>query len=184
MSVNDLLDFIGKYESNNNPSAVWGGIKLSDRPGDITKMTVRGVLSWQDSIDSRYMSEAAGEWQFMEDTLRGLYKDAGVSLDDKFDRKTQIKLATQLLNRRGLEDYISGKISDEKFALSLAKEWASMPVPSGPKKGMSYYSGDGLNKAHAPLDGFMNAVRSVHDYKPKSDYWLTSLINAILSIFK
>lgn len=166
MSIQTLLDFIGKYESNNNPRAVWGGIDKADRPNDITKMTVKGVLAWQDSIDAKYMSEASGEWQFMEDTLRGLYREAGVALSERFDRSTQIRLATQLLRRRGLDDYLAGRMTTEKFALSLSKEWASLPIPfdvNGKKAGQSYYAGDGLNKAHAPLDGFLEAVEDVKD---------------------
>ncbi len=169
MSIQNLLDFIGKYESGNDPNAVWGGIRKSDYPSsNITEITVGQVLAWQDSIDRKYKSEASGEWQFMEDTLRGLYRQAGVSLKDKFNRKTQIKLATALLRRRGIDDYLSGRISAEKFALSLAKEWASLPVPYDVKrgdrtikKGQSYYSGDGLNAAHAPFDEFLDVIKSV-----------------------
>lgn len=170
MSIQFLLDYIGKYESRNNPNAVWGGIKHSDRPLSLVDMSVGEVLAWQDSIDARYMSEAAGEWQFMEDTLRGLYRNAGVALTDLFTRATQIMLATALLRRRGLDDYLSGRMSAEKFALSLSKEWASLPVPFDVKRGdrvvkrgQSYYAGDGLNKAHADVDEFLNVIKSVVD---------------------
>lgn len=171
MSVQKLLNFIGVYESGNDPDAVWGGIKKADRPlVPITTMTVGEVLDWQDSIDSKYMSEASGEWQFMEDTLRGLYRQAGVSLNDLFDWATQVKLATQLLRRRGLDDYLAGKMSAEKFALSLSKEWASLPVPyditrNGRtiKAGQSYYAGDGLNKAHASVGGLLAVIRNIKE---------------------
>jgi hypothetical protein len=177
MTVQTLLDFIGKYESRNNPDAVWGGIAKKHRPPmPVTRMEVGGVLDWQDSIDPLYMSEAAGEWQFMEDTLRGLYRSAGVTLSDTFDRTTQIKLATQLLRRRGLDDYRAGRMSDVKFAQSLSKEWASMPCTikdrnGRPATGQSYYAGDGLNAAHASIKDFMAAVRSVrhsHAKRPAS----------------
>jgi len=165
MSIQNLLDYLGKYESGNNPNAIWGGVDRLDYPIlDPTKMTVGEILDWQDSIDRKYMSEAVGEWQFLEDTLRGLYRQAGVSLNDTFNRNTQIKLATGLLKRRGLDDYLSGKTSVEKFALSLSKEWASMPVPydvNGKKRGQSYYAGDNLNKAHADVDEFLYVIRSV-----------------------
>lgn len=104
----------------------------------------------------------------LEDTLRGLYREAGVPVSDTFDRQTQIKLATRLLKRRGLDDYLAGRMSTDKFAVSLSKEWASLPVPydmETPRgsitKGQSYYAGDGLNAAHAPLDGFLRAIESV-----------------------
>lgn len=65
------------------------------------------------------------------------------------------------MNRRGLGSYKSGKMSAEAFANNLAKEWAGLPVVSGPKKGRSYYAGDGLNGATVSVAEFMAAVRSV-----------------------
>jgi hypothetical protein len=169
MNIHPLLNFIGKYESKNNPNAIWGGVKKVHYPKKPpTSMTIREVLAWQDSIDPFYMSEATGEWQFMEDTLRGLYREAGVTLDTKFSRETQITLAIALLKRRGLTEYLAGKITPEAFANNLAKEWASLPVVTPVKrgskqilKGQSYYAGDGLNKAHASVDAFLGAVRAV-----------------------
>lgn len=161
---NTLLKFIGKYESNNNPDAIWGGVQKSDYPSKpITSMTVQAVLDWQDSIDKKYMSEASGEWQFMEDTLRDLVKAGAVSPKAIFNKATQKKLAVALLDRRGLQKYLAGTISTETFANNVAKEWASMPVVSGKNKGRSHYAGDGLNKSHTPVDAYLAAIKSVKD---------------------
>ena len=162
MSVYTLLDFIAKPESGGDYNIVYGGIKKQHRPKKpLTQMTVNEVLAWQDSIDQWYPSEAAGKYQIMEDTLRPLAPEAGVRGLDLFDRKTQDKLAIHLLKRRGLDKYLAGTIGAEEFANSLAKEWASLPVVSGPKKGRSYYAGDGLNKSHVSVDAFLAAVRAV-----------------------
>lgn len=165
MSIDTLLDFIAEFESGGDFNIVWGGIKAADRPDRklakrLVEMTIGEVLAWQDSIDARYQSEAAGKFQIMEDTLRGLYRDAGLRLDDLFDAAGQRALAIQLLRRRGLDDYLAGLISAQSFANNLAKEWASLPVVSGPKKGRSYYSGDGLNKSHVSVDAFLAAVQA------------------------
>lgn len=161
-NVNALLDFIGEKESHNDFNAVWGRIGAADRPKvPLTSMTVREVLAWQDRIDHKYMSEAAGAWQFLEDTLRGLYTEAGVALDDRFDERTQRKLAVQLLKRRGLTRYLRGEISAVDFCNNLAREWASLPVVSGPKKGRSFYDGDGLNKALVDVEPFVRLVESL-----------------------
>jgi len=169
MSISTLLDFIAKYESGGDYNIVWGGIERADNPPmPLTEMTVGEVLAWQDSIDAKYMSEASGRYQIMEDTLRGLYRTAGVPLTAKYDEATQDKLATALLRRRGLDDYLAGRWSVERFANSLAREWASMPVVTAMRgasrdlmPGQSYYAGDGLNKAHAPVGEFMTAIRAV-----------------------
>ena len=73
----------------------------------------------------------------------------------------QDKLALVLLKRRGLDKYLAGVISADDFANSLAREWASLPLVSGPKKGRSAYAGDGLNKSHVSVDAFMGAVHAV-----------------------
>lgn len=153
-----LLDFIGWYESKNDYNIVWGGIKAKHRPKLLTRMTIGQVLAWQDGIDPLYMSEAAGKYQIMEDTLRELYIPAGLTSQHLFDEDNQDRLAVALLRRRGLDSYMNGTLSREKFANSLAKEWASLPVVTGPKYGKSYYAGDGLNKAHASVSGILTAL--------------------------
>ncbi len=164
MSVDTLLDFIAKPESGGNFNIVYGGIKKQHRPNvPLTEMTIGEVLSWQDSIDPLYRSEAAGAFQIMEDTLRTLHVEAGLPKSALFSEENQRKLATQLLKRRGLDKYLAGKMTPEAFANELAKEWASLPVVSGPKKGRSYYAGDGLNKSHVSVEAFLAAVRSCRE---------------------
>lgn len=141
---------------------VWSGIKPADRPRKLSEMTVAKVLWWQDLIDARYMSEAAGAYQVMEDTLRTLKVDPGAL----FDRATQDALAVQLLDRRGWARCEAGQISPEDFADQLAREWASFPVvrdQKGAKRqirvGQSYYAGDGLNKSHTTPATVLAAIR-------------------------
>ena len=175
MNVKPLLDFIAEHESEGAArklkisayDVVWGGIAKADRPPKLSAMTVGQVLDWQDSIDARYKSEAAGRYQIMEDTLRGLYRSAGMTRESLFDAAGQDRLATELLRRRGLDMFLDGRLSAEAFANNLAMEWASLPVVSGPKKGRSYYDGDGLNKAGVDVAPFMAAVRAVAS-KPAS----------------
>lgn len=162
MNVRPLLDFIAQPESGGDYNIVWGGIKTKDRPKKkLTVMTIKEVLDWQDSIDKRYDSEAAGAYQIMEDTLRPLPPAAGLLSSSLFNEVNQDALATVLLKRRGLDSYLAGGLTAEEFANNLAKEWASLPVVTGPKKGKSFYSGDGLNKSHVSVEAFLQAVRSV-----------------------
>jgi muramidase (phage lysozyme) len=176
--VRGLLDYIQRYESEGATKSqgvesaylvVYGGIASGDRPSvRLTNMTVAEVLAWQDSIDAKYSSEAAGAYQVMEDTLRDLVKAARVDANALFDEKVQDTVAELLLERRGLSEFMSGKISAEDFADQLAREWAGFPVvrdQMGHKRyvqrGQSFYAGDGLNKAHADPDEFLSVLRSI-----------------------
>jgi muramidase (phage lysozyme) len=182
MTIDALLAFIRQPESRGDYNIVWSGIKRTDWPKrPLVTMTIGEVLAWQDSIDARYNSEAAGAYQIMEDTLRGdakagtaaLYAAAGLKASDLFDEANQDKMAIALLNRRGLGKYLAGEISAEAFANRLAMEWASLPVVTAVKRtvagrtwtvqpGSSYYAGDGLNKSHVSVPAFIAAVRAVN----------------------
>ena len=169
MNPQPLLDFIAEHESEGAArrlkisayDVVWGGIAAKHRPAKLSAMTIAEVLAWQDSIDAMYRSEAAGRYQIMEDTLRPLPVAAGLLPSDLFNEANQDALATVLLKRRGLDRYLAGGMSAEDFANNLAREWASLPVVTGPNRGRSYYARDGLNKSHVSVDDFLAAVRAV-----------------------
>ena len=159
-NVKPLLDLIAKYESRGDYNIVWGGIKKKDHPPKpLVEMTVQEVLDWQDSIDRKYMSEAAGRYQIMEDTLRGLLHIVGP--DELFNEENQDRLAIGLLRRRRLDDYLEGRMSIHSFGNNLAKEWASFPVVKGRKYGRSYYSGDGLNEAHVKVHQVLEVLEEI-----------------------
>jgi muramidase (phage lysozyme) len=173
MTVEPLLDFIADHESEGAArrwkisayDVVWAGIRKEYRPKKpLTTMTIGEVLAWQDSIDPMHRSEAAGRYQILEDTLRHLYAEAGLTLKSLFDKAGQDALAIALLKRRGLDKYLSGKLTVGQFCNELAKEWASLPVVSGKGKGRSYYHGDGLNSALVDVAPFLAAVAAI---KPK-----------------
>ena len=149
---------------------IYGRIKPEhEPPKPLPQLTVQQVLDWQDSIDPLYPSEASGAFQFMEDTLRGMTKGEARHWRDKlFGRNTQMALATVLLRRRGLDDFLDGAITVDKFCNSLAKEWASLPVVTSIKRrgklvkvGRSYYAGDGLNVAHGDVETIKALVREL-----------------------
>ena len=199
MSVNSLLDFIAKPESGGDFNVVYGGIKARHRPSKpITTMTIGAVLAWQESVDAFYQSEAAGAYQIMEDTLRPLPAAAGLTPRDLFNEANQRKLATVLLHRRGLGEYLAGTLSATQFAQRLSMEWASLPCTIVDKRGrsatgQSYYAGDGLNKSHVTIPALMAAVRAVkldarvsHIPKPAPQapgFW-AGIIAAVAAFFR
>ena len=162
-----LLNLLKRHESGGNYNAVWGRIAVKHRPANgLTRMTIGEVLAWQDSIDQLYNSEAAGAYQILEDTLRGLYRNAGLNTGDRFDVANQDRLAIQLLRRRGLSNYEAGRITDVQFAQNLSMEWASLPAQTKDKRGrpatgQSYYAGDGLNRSLTSKEAVLAAVRKI-----------------------
>ena len=126
---------------------------------------------------------AVGKYQIIPKTMLGLVKILQIDPDTTYlDQTTQDLLFTQgltKLNRVAVDNYISGKSNDRDAAiLELAKEFASVGVPyDNPpgkklKKGESYYSGIGGNKAHnspEAVGAALDADRlSVSNAKPAS----------------
>jgi hypothetical protein len=65
---------------------------------------------------------------------------------EKFSPANQDKLIIyRLRSIRQLDDWLSGKIKNDKFMDNLAMEFASFPAPS--KSGRSWYDKVGSNKA-------------------------------------
>jgi len=162
-----LLALIRKHESDsavmlqgvNSPyDVVYGGIPRSLRPqAPLSTYPVVEVIEWQKFVISRRVaSSAAGAYQIIRNTLIGL----GLPHDRIFDMDCQDEAALVLLDRRGWSKCEAGRLKPEAFGNNLAKEWASLPVITGPNRGKSYYAGDGLNRAHATPDEVMAAIRA------------------------
>lgn len=111
-------------------------------------------------------SSALGGYQFLTATLDGLKKNLKLTGKEIMTPEFQDELAIALMRGRGLDGYLAGKITAEAFANNLAKEWASLPMVTGPKKGRSYYSGDGLNKSFHKPETILAAVRALKNEKP------------------
>lgn len=161
--VGAILDVIGRAEGGlKGYNAYYGGIAAADAPPlPVTRMTVAEVLNWQKSIDHKYNSEAVGRYQIMEDTLRELVGRGVVRPSDRFNKATQDKLGTALMKRRGLRDYQAGKISANQFADNLAKEWAGLPLTTGPRAGKSYYDKFNGNSATTTVDAVLGALKEI-----------------------
>ena len=170
-----LLDFIGNKESKGYDD-FWGGINdpKDHPPKPLSQMTIQEVLNWQESIDTKYNSEASGRYQIMEDTLRGynndrsanptgtpLYERAGLNAGELYSPINQDKMALVLIEARGLTRFINDEITREQFANNLAAEWASLPLVTGPNAGRSKYAGDGLNKSLTSVQEFLDVVDQV-----------------------
>ena len=176
-SLTPLLDLINSVESGvYGYESVSGQIPDNLKPSKpITTMKISEILAYQERIDKDSESEAMGRYQIVEDTLRGydnqdpskgkerpLYERAGLSVNDLFSPENQDKLAIALINKRGLQGYLAGTTNINVFANNLAKEWAGLPLVSGPNAGKSHYDGDGLNSAKPDnVQKFLNILRQL-----------------------
>ena len=157
-----LLDVIAQGESHGNYNAYYGN--ADNQSVKFTDMTVAEVLAWQDEfVGAGNASSAVGKYQFLNTTLEGLVNELGVSRTARFDAVLQDKLATQLIKRRGAEQYARGDISREQFAHNLSKEWAALPRVIGANPTASYYDGDGMNHAHISIAQVLAAVETLRE---------------------
>jgi len=139
-SVDKLLNYIGMKEARGQYDMLVGGKTKSD----LTSMSVADVMKFQGTmIKNGHETTAVGKYQILYDTLAGLVRNGVLKPGDMFNSGTQDRAAIALLKEKGMDAYVSGKMSKEQFADRVAKVWASMPLASG--KGA--YDGVGSNKA-------------------------------------
>ena len=129
-NLNDVGVFglIGQLESRSDYNTMAGG----ENKKQLTSMTINEVLQYQNSRGTNM--KAAGKWQIMPNTLRGLKKSMNLTGEELFTPEIQDRMAFELaMNRKGYRQFANAT-GDEKLALmgaaqnDLAKEWASMPM--------------------------------------------------------
>lgn len=150
-----LLDFIAGIESNGNYNAYYGKANSSD---ELSGFTLSQIEKKQRILARATGSSAFGRYQFLRETLIGLQTRLGLSPNELFTPDLQDRLAYQLLKSRGLNRWLSGQMTDEKFMDNLSKEWASLPYHTG----KSYYNGDSMNNlALTSRSEFHAAIKKV-----------------------
>lgn len=129
-NLNDVGVFglIGQLESRSDYNTMAGG----GNKKQLTSMTINEVLQYQNSRGKNM--KAAGKWQIMPNTLRGLKKSMNLTGEELFTPEMQDRMAFELaMNRKGYRQFANAT-GAEKLALmgaaqnDLAKEWASMPM--------------------------------------------------------
>lgn len=180
-----LLDFIRETEVGRKDRASYDVIyanKQHKLAKPLTSMTLDEVQAEQRRWSKNHGSSAAGGYQFMRATLRGLISELGLRGSQVLDADLQDRLGYHLLKRRGYADFMAGRIDRAAFGKRLAMEWASFPVLAPTrgahrslKRGQSYYCGDALNKAlvspekvEAVLDRVKPPQKPVSERKPPS----------------
>lgn len=165
-ALKDLLDAIGSREAPKGYGQIYSGAKGVPHDADVSKMTLGGVLVFQQQmLNGGSKSTACGRYQFLKKTLQATIDQMNLSATALWDADLQDRMAVHLMENRGLKKYLAGQMSREDFANNLAKEWASLPVVTAIKgasrqlePGMSYYAGDGLNKSFHSVSSIMDLV--------------------------
>jgi hypothetical protein len=140
--TNAVLDLVSGPESLGNYNAWYrdahqGQVQLAD-------LTVGEVRALQGRLVRRNGGSAVGRYQIIDDTLDRFIVRMGLSGDERFTPALQDRMAMRLARDAGLEAWLAGALSDERFAANLAWVWAGLP---GDHRNRSVYAGIQGNRA-------------------------------------
>lgn len=147
----------------------------ADHPIDFSKLTLGQVMDMQ-ALPARDSDRlfAVGKYQIIPQTLENAVRTLHLDRNQPFSHEMQDRIFSEYLikdKRPQVRDYLMGKegATLQSAQHSLAQEWASFPDPA--KNGASYYSKDGVNKAHISLDQSANALKDMRaSYKAAIDH--------------
>ena len=148
-SRNTLLDFIGAgegdYDSANrgtiSGNIVGSEMQASRRGKSISEMTIGEIAELQKISDPNNEQRlfAVGKYQTIPDTLAMAVEGLGLSEETVFSPAVQDQIGMYLVTekRPKVGMYLRGEegVSEDEAILSLAQEFASIPVPRAVKKG-------------------------------------------------
>ncbi len=172
-------NLIAKKESNDNYNIcnkTKGGLKIV-RSVTVVELSIKEVQDKQKTRDIF----AVGRYQLIPKTLDAAVDKLKLDTNKKLDEEMQDKIFEEYLidiKRPQIMNYLSGNGTIEDAMYAAAKEWASIGVQKGKrisdkkitkgdkvtyeiryaKGGESYYTGDGLNKAHISPDEIKSAL--------------------------
>ena len=147
-------DFI-RIESDDNYNVIVGGAEVP-----LTEMTIGEVLRYQAKLQNEGRDTSAGAYQIKLSTLQSIIKrdPDTFSTTAKFDERIQNLAADNLIDERvrraNIDVRQNNRTFRDAFLDQLSKEWAGLPVVRDMqgsarevKRGESYYSGVGNNRA-------------------------------------
>jgi muramidase (phage lysozyme) len=137
----------------------------SNKPFDLTKKTLQQVLDLQSQRLKTHGGTAAGGYQILNKNLMDLASKHKHDLNKTiFDQNTQDTYAKSLMDRRGFQDYLKGKINADQMRVNLAKEWAALPA----KGEQSYYHGTSNNAARVSSKEINDALQKALELHRKA----------------
>ena len=162
-----FADLLGSVESKNDYTAynrTWPHPNPTHSEAhyktNLTSMTIHQVMKAQ----SRFDMFATGRFQIIPSTLKEAVKKLNLDLNSLYDETMQDRIFEEYLikhKRKPIIGYLEGNGSVEDAIYAWALEFASAGVRKGKTiskgrtahiEGISYYSGDGLNRSHIMPD--------------------------------
>jgi len=137
-----VLDLVAGPESRGNYNAWYRAAHQSDL--QLAELTVAEVRALQRRLVRKNGGSAIGRYQIIDDTLDGLIVGMGLRGSERFTPALQDRMAMHLAREAGLEAWLDGALSDERFAARLARVWAGLPANHS---GRSRYAGIQGNRA-------------------------------------
>lgn len=160
-----LLDLIAKTEGtgphdNYNETLNYGAYT----GGDVSLVTM--TLAQIDALQTKMLkhpknklrSSAVGRYQIIRTTLREIKDQLRLSDNALYDEEMQDRLACFLLGRRGIDKWLSGRMSLTTLITNLAQEWASLPNNNG----SGFYAGQRASTTVQQLVNVLEQVRNRH----------------------
>jgi hypothetical protein len=155
--TNAVLDLVAGPESRGNYNAWYRDAHQSDV--QLADLTVNEVRALQRQLVRRNGGSAIGRYQIINDTLDGLVVRMGLSGEERFTPALQDRLAMHLARDAGLDRWLTGALSDARFAANMARVWAGLPA--GPRNRSAYH---GIQGNRAGI-GWRTLVASLRDLR-------------------
>jgi muramidase (phage lysozyme) len=170
-----LLDLIASVESSFDTAgggyfAINSSIRRLNTNPQLVAMTIQQVIDYTTQVrDQTSGSGAAGRYQFIPITLTEVVNRGNIQRNLIFSPAMQDYLAIQRARQaRKYGQWLAGTLSDEDFAIELAKEWAGLPVVrevirNGRRvlRGQSYYVGIQGNNTRMSPDYFLQRLADI-----------------------
>jgi conjugal transfer mating pair stabilization protein TraG len=143
-------------ESRGNYNA-WYGNAAQDGL-DLAGLTVDQVRALQTDLVRSNGGSAIGRYQLLDETLDRLIDRMGLTGNERFTPALQDQMALLLARDAGMDSWLGGRISDERFARNLAEIWAGLPHDSSNE---SHYAGIQGNQATVDWNTVVGTLRDI-----------------------
>jgi Muramidase (phage lambda lysozyme) len=160
-----FLDLVGFTEGTDkgrgyNETLSYGA--FTGGPVDLVSMTLNQIDQLQTKMlqhpKNKFNSSAAGRYQIVRTTRRDIQKALRLDGTLKFDKDMQDRMGCYLLGVRGIDKYLSGRLSEDTLINNLAQEWASLPTT----KGKGHFDGQNAAVGVARVRSVLAEVKRRH----------------------